>query len=169
MGYQELMELSTVATELQRRLAVCQAGIWYEPLPDEPDPDGVPWLKPPAVRRFMLPRNRRTDPFEAAKILRDSIGNETCFILIPGQRFDSHGTRIGRGGGWIDRFLSAVPVTWIRIGICNRRRLSSVRLLPHPWDQPVDWLSVQNGDVWDVVETDARPSDTRRDTSRPWA
>ena len=57
-------------------------------------------------------------------------------ILVPGIAFDRKGRRLGRGGGYFDRFLSTVPPTTPRIGLAFRFQL----VKQNPWeshDQPV--------------------------------
>lgn len=61
----------------------------------------------------------------------------TGVILVPGLAFDPRGGRLGRGGGFYDRFLSALPRTVYRLGIGYRCQfIPSVPRLDH--DQTVD-------------------------------
>lgn len=60
-------------------------------------------------------------------------------ILVPGIAFDGKGRRLGRGGGYYDRFLSRVPARIPRIGLCFKFQV--VDRLPHePHDQTVSQL-----------------------------
>ena len=52
---------------------------------------------------------------------------------VPGMAFDRHGHRLGRGRGYYDRFLSAVPSVY-KIGVC------------FPW-QLVDDVPVDDHDI----------------------
>lgn len=57
-------------------------------------------------------------------------------VIVPGVAFDRQGKRLGRGGGYFDRFLAAVPPAVPRIGLAFR--FQHVRALPfEPHDQPV--------------------------------
>lgn len=60
-------------------------------------------------------------------------------VLVPGVAFDVHGARLGRGGGFYDRFLERLAPGSIRIGVGFERRVVD-RLPVHPWDQMLDML-----------------------------
>jgi len=111
-------------------------GIWYEPLPDEPFPimgNQRPWKT--------IPKHGEWDPFELVKTYKQEIPSDAkVYLLIPGTRFDRFGTRHGRGGGWYDRFLSAVPRDWMRIGVFSHGTLSEEALERKDWDEPMDCL-----------------------------
>lgn len=117
--------------------------IAYTPLPDEPDPFACPEIRErnfPAIER--IPAHGKLDPIEYGKSLTQRFGNASVCILVPGQRFDSSGNRRGRGGGWFDRFLSATPRQWLRIGVCYESQLSPAPLNKNPWDEPMDWMMI---------------------------
>ncbi len=46
-------------------------------------------------------------------------------ILVPGVAFTADGRRLGRGGGYYDRFLAMLPPTVHRVGICHSRQIRS--------------------------------------------
>jgi 5,10-methenyltetrahydrofolate synthetase len=111
-------------------------GIWYAPLKDEPDPAGV-GLKAWRV----IPIDKTQDPFEVAKTYKEDVPAQArVYILVPGRQFDRFGTRIGRGDGWYDRFLSAVPREWLRIGVAIHGSVSETPLKREAWDQQMDWV-----------------------------
>lgn len=57
-------------------------------------------------------------------------------VIVPGVAFDREGRRLGRGGGYFDRFLEKVPKRVPRIGLAFRFQV--VKTLPaETHDQPV--------------------------------
>ncbi len=58
------------------------------------------------------------------------------FIVVPGLAFDSRGYRLGRGGGYYDRFLANMPKRIHTVGVCfDFQIVSSVPRSSH--DLPV--------------------------------
>lgn len=58
-------------------------------------------------------------------------------ILVPGIAFDERCNRLGRGGGFYDRFLSVVPERVLRVGVAFERQVvHSVPMDRH--DRPLD-------------------------------
>jgi len=49
--------------------------------------------------------------------------SEIDLFIIPGVGFDPYGNRLGQGGGYYDRYLSAVPADIPRIGIAFDRQI----------------------------------------------
>jgi 5-formyltetrahydrofolate cyclo-ligase len=71
-------------------------------------------------------------PVDAKDVLPDT----TTMILVPGRVFDREGYRVGRGGGFYDRYLSTVAEGAVTIGVGYAGQL--VRSVPRrPWDVPV--------------------------------
>jgi 5-formyltetrahydrofolate cyclo-ligase len=67
-------------------------------------------------------------------------------VIVPALAYDSKGHRLGRGGGYYDRFLRDVPAT--RVGLGRRKLLQSI--LPHePHDIIMDWVITEHG-PWHV-------------------
>lgn len=72
-------------------------------------------------------------------------GDQIQGLLIPGLAFDLQGHRLGRGGGYYDRFLSSFK--GVKIGIiASNRFLTSVPVEPH--DSRVDAVATESNLVW---------------------
>jgi 5-formyltetrahydrofolate cyclo-ligase len=50
---------------------------------------------------------------------------EMDLIVVPGLAFTSGGSRLGRGAGFYDRFLSTISKTTLKIGVCFEFQLAS--------------------------------------------
>lgn len=108
------------------------------------------------IDSILLPSQKNADPLVWAARCTARFVDKTVYILIPGRRFDVLGTRHGRGNGWYDRFLSRVPVEWLRIGIADVSQLSALPLSCQSWDEPVDWIAVYDAPAWKVYQTNRR-------------
>lgn len=83
-------------------------------------------------------REPAADPARA--VAPDSID----LILVPGIAFTRAGARLGRGGGYYDRLLSALPPGACKIGVCfDAQILPDLPILSH--DQHVDFVATESG------------------------
>jgi 5-formyltetrahydrofolate cyclo-ligase len=67
-------------------------------------------------------------------------------VFVPGLAFDGTGLRLGRGGGFYDRFLSQAPASLARIGLmfsCQRVE----KLPPEPHDQTLPAVITEDGEI----------------------
>lgn len=135
------------------RLTNCEVVISYHPFGREPAPE-FPFAIPPVA--YTVPKSYTVDLSAIAEEVKTIVGEKRACVFIPGTAFDSRGTRHGRGGGWYDRFLVAVPSDWLRVGVCTKAEFSAEPLMREPWDQPVDWVLVQTDGDWKCYETKAR-------------
>lgn len=80
------------------------------------------------------------EPLDGARIGR-------LAVLVPGVAFDNRGARLGRGGGFYDRFLERTKnVEMLKIGVCwSMQIVPSVPTDPH--DVHVDWICHEDGVV----------------------
>ena len=60
---------------------------------------------------------------------------EVDFAIIPGEAFDADGNRKGHGKGYYDRLLPHLKC--LKVGIAPSHKIVE-RLIPQPWDAPVD-------------------------------
>jgi 5-formyltetrahydrofolate cyclo-ligase len=74
-------------------------------------------------------------------------------VIVPGLAFDSRGRRLGRGGGFYDRFLSQPDLTAVTCGVALEAQI--LEDLPRePHDVPVDLLITEERTIRSH-ETDA--------------
>jgi 5-formyltetrahydrofolate cyclo-ligase len=107
------------------------------PLPSEPAVDPLLQVALAEGKRVALPRIcgdelrwiRITPEDERVASLRfahleEPAGTEVILpaqldlVLVPGLGFGSGGERLGRGGGYYDRALAAMPPEVVRLGVC---------------------------------------------------
>ncbi len=97
---------------------------------------------PPHLATYTVPTDPKTDPFAEAEKVKELFGGSPVCIFIPGTKFDASGTRHGKGFGWYDRFLSALPKNWIRMGFCSTELFSEEPLVRQPWDEPMNFVYI---------------------------
>lgn len=68
-------------------------------------------------------------------------------VVVPGLTFTPGGARLGQGGGWYDRLLSAVGDDVLRVGVCFHEQL--VDSLPtEPHDIPMHLIATDTSLHW---------------------
>ncbi len=65
-------------------------------------------------------------------------------VLVPGVAFTAEGSRLGRGGGFYDRFLRTLPKSTLRIGVGFSAQIQKV-LPTERHDEPVSHLLTEAG------------------------
>lgn len=108
-------------------------------------------IPPPCV---CVPQEKNADPFLWSKKCVAAAQQSRVCIFVPGVLFDVYGNRKGHGGGWYDRFLSSLPHTWLRIGVCHTSQVSQARLRMNPWDIPMNGLLTHDieADTWEIFD-----------------
>lgn len=136
----EKRDIDSKQTRLSELLMPFSVHINYVPQAGE-----VPYntftCKLPA-RHFTIAADASLDPVQEAQKAQRYAGSDPVCIFLPGTKFDTHGTRKGRGGGWYDRFLSHVPIEWYRVGFCFAEQFSNTSLARETWDEGVDVVCV---------------------------
>ncbi|MDR0325629.1 MAG: 5-formyltetrahydrofolate cyclo-ligase [Oscillospiraceae bacterium] len=62
---------------------------------------------------------------------------DPAVAIVPGLAFDREGRRLGRGGGYYDRWLARHKCR--TVGLCHESRLIE-RIPQEEWDIPVEWV-----------------------------
>ena len=70
--------------------------------------------------------------------------HELAVILVPGLGFDAAGRRLGRGGGFYDRFLATCPKHILPVGIGFRQQVLE-RIETGPSDIPLPMVITDSG------------------------
>ena len=139
------------AVERHPAFAAANTVMLYHALPDEPDTHGL-LEKYTASKTIVLPCVAGDDivprVYRGEQDLRigaygiaEPIGPvfedlpAISFILVPGVAFDAAGHRLGRGKGYYDRFLSALPARPYLLGTCF-----AWQEIPHVPAEPHDAL-----------------------------
>jgi 5-formyltetrahydrofolate cyclo-ligase len=53
-------------------------------------------------------------------------------IVVPGLAFTTQGNRLGRGAGFYDRYLTSIPETTLKVGVCFEfQRIPEIPVEPH--------------------------------------
>lgn len=134
----------------------------YSPLPSEPDVEPLwdkvsgPFCYPRVADGSMQfvhvekiehlitspwhPQIREHGLAEARVVSPAEIGA----ILVPGLAFTKRGHRLGRGGGYYDRYLAALPATSFKVGVCFAMQLvESMPMEAH--DRQMDAIATEEG------------------------
>jgi len=149
----------------------------YSPIDNEVDPTGLRQAADAAGKAVYYPRVAlgahgltffRVAPGESLTPGRWGIGEptgQTAFpdrgaglVIVPGLAFDTHGTRLGRGGGYYDRALRHLGDGCTSVGLAFSLQL--VPSLPQaPHDEAVNFVA---------IETDILPCTPRQDSRGGW-
>ena len=141
----------TQAVERHPAFAAASTVMLYHALPDEPDAHGL-LEKYAASKTIVLPcvegdeivprvyrgeQDLRIGAYGIAEPIGPVFEDlpAISFILVPGVAFDAAGHRLGRGKGYYDRFLSALPARPYLLGTCF-----AWQKIPHVPAEPHDVL-----------------------------
>ncbi|MFN7824362.1 MAG: 5-formyltetrahydrofolate cyclo-ligase [Pseudobdellovibrionaceae bacterium] len=138
-------EESRLCSHLAEALKDCRGQVWgaYEALADEPQLQSLFILRPEI--KWVFPRviSKTEMVFEDSSGLQYS-PSEIHGLLIPGLAYDLSGVRLGRGGGYYDRYLAQYSGS--KWGICYSICLEH-ELPADPWDQKVHCVWTEKGRV----------------------
>ncbi|CAN5620596.1 5-formyltetrahydrofolate cyclo-ligase [soil metagenome] len=125
----------------------------YIPMASEPDwlartwPEGktlaFPRTDEAGGMQFFCSQEFQIGPWKAHEPVGEKLAPEPDLILVPGLAFDRQGHRMGRGGGFYDRWLEEYPSVQ-KIGLCFSCQL--VELVPtEAHDARMDLVVTESG------------------------
>ena len=125
----------------------------FAPLPSEPCWLGENWPDDKVIAfpratatglAFFTGRDLLPGPFGNHEPAEDAPAPSPDLVLVPGLAFDRSGFRLGRGGGFYDRFLESFPSHPVLCGVCF-----SCQIVPNvpreAHDARVDWILSEDG------------------------
>ncbi|MBX7143664.1 MAG: 5-formyltetrahydrofolate cyclo-ligase [Oligoflexia bacterium] len=94
------------------------------------------------------------EPGEQSGKLYEPAWSHQTLVVVPGLAFDSQGSRLGRGGGFYDRFFARPPmIESVKVGVCWKLQIvESVPTESH--DMMIDWICHEEGWVRTGFEED---------------
>ncbi len=149
-----------------------QTGIWtlFAPLNDEPDLTSlvktcthINWAFPRVESKTLMQFYKLScldEMVSSSWGIEEPVAKNECLVsaqtisgcIIPGMAFDFFGNRLGRGGGYYDRFLSTFK--GLKLGVTFDQALTSERLPSESHDQKLDfvissqeWIEVDQSEV----------------------
>lgn len=148
MSEQEVQEQSAlIIAQLEQMSAFQEAKVVLLYYPIHNEVDLRPLLtKYEGQKTFLLPvthrRSMEVRPYDGEDMMRkgrmgvpepqtETYKGHIDLILVPGVVFDNHCHRIGRGGGYYDKYLSKHPQAK-KIGVCYNFQLKK-HDIPHLW------------------------------------
>lgn len=148
-----------------------QQGVWtlFSPLKDEPnlvhllqDCSHIQWVFPVVISKTEMVFKKLLDvnqwvtsawgidePSDSAELVASQ---NIDGVIVPGLAFDRRGYRLGRGGGYYDRFLENFK--GLKLGVTFSEALSMEALPSEPHDQhlniivsPHEWIDLNQSEV----------------------
>ena len=93
---------------------------------------------PLVVNRYGIPEPRRSRYLNPLSL---------SIVFLPLVAFDDHGTRLGMGAGYYDRYIGRLPVTLrpLLVGLAHEVQRARDPLPRQPWDVPLDAVATEAG------------------------
>lgn len=164
----EKQEQSAVIVSALQKFLSDKSGVWtlFSPLNDEPKLTELAKLCPHLEWVFPRVESATTMNFFKVQCLNEMVSsswgitepedNPDCLVsadridgcIMPGMAFDRFGNRLGRGGGFYDRFLTNFK--GLKLGVTFQQALTEERLPSESHDQkmnivvsPSEWIEVR--------------------------